>query len=416
MSFLISLILISKNIFYGKYEGIIHPPAQEYIISLINKAERENAELVVIMFDTPGGLDASMREIVKKIMNAEVPVCVFVYPPGARAASAGVFITYSAHIAAMAPGTNLGAAHPVAIGGEQKDSVMMKKVLNDAIAYLESIAKKRGRNVRLAREFVEKSISITAEEALKKKVIDAVAENLEDLLLKINGKKIEVAGVEKTINTEDAELKEYKISLRNRILSIISNPTVAYLLLIIGFYGLFFEITHPGAIFPGVAGAICLILALYAFQTLPVNYAGVLLILLAMVLFLLEVKITSHGALGLGGAISLVMGSLLLFSRDVPYLRISLWAIAGVTLVTVLFFLLVIAKVIQVHKRKPVSGKEGILGEKGVARTDIDRKGGKVYIHGEIWEAMSDEKIKRGEEIIAVSVEGLKLKVKKSEK
>ncbi len=413
MNVIISLILVSKSILYGKYEGIIHPPAQEYIVSLINKAERENADLVVIMLDTPGGLDASMREIVKKIMNAEVPVCVFIHPPGARAASAGVFITYSAHIASMAPGTNIGAAHPVSIGGEQKDSVMMKKVLNDATAYLESIAKKRGRNVKLAREFVEKSISITAEEALKKKVIDAVAENLNDLLLKINGKKVEVAGIEKIINTENTELKEYKISLRNRILSIISNPTVAYLLLIIGFYGLFFEVTHPGAIFPGVAGAICLILALYAFQTLPVNYAGVLLILLAMIFFLLEVKITSHGALGLGGAISLVMGSLLIFSRDVPYLRISLWAIAGVTLVTILFFLLVITKVIQAHKRKPVTGKEGILGEKGTARTDIDKKGGKAYIHGEIWEAVSDEKIKKGEEIIAVDVEGLKLKVKK---
>ena len=183
--------------------------------------------------------------------------------------------------------------------------------------------------------------------------------------------------------------------------------------MIIGFYGLFFEITHPGAIFPGGAGAICLILALYAFQTLPVNYAGVLLILLAMILFLLEVKIASHGALGLGGAISLVIGSLLLFSRDVPYLRISLWAIAGVTLVTVLFFLIVLAKIIQVHKRKPVTGKEGILGEKGVARTDIDRKGGTVYIHGEIWQAVSDEKIKKGEEIIAVDVEGLRLKVKR---
>lgn len=414
MNFLISFVLISKTVIYGKYEGIIHPPAQEYIVSLINKGEREKAELVVLMLDTPGGLDASMRKIVKKIMNADVPVCVFIYPPGARAASAGVFITYAAHIAAMAPGTNLGAAHPVAIGGEQKDTVMMRKVLNDAIAYLESIAKKRKRNVRLAREFVKKSISITAEEALKKKVIDVIANNLEDLLKKIDGKKVEVAGIEKVVETKDIDLKEYKISLRNKILSIISNPTVAYLLLIIGFYGLFFEITHPGAIFPGIAGAICLILALYAFQTLPVNYAGVLLILLAMILFFLEVKVTSHGALGLGGAISLVIGSLLLFSRDVPYLRISLWAIAGVTLVTIAFFLLVIAKVIQVHKRKPVSGKEGIIGEKGIARTNIDEKGGSVYVHGEIWQAVSDEKIKRGEEIIVVgALEGLKLKVKK---
>lgn len=413
MNFLIYLALISKTIVYGKYEGIIHPPAQEYIISLINMGEKIKAELVVLMLDTPGGLDASMREIVKKIMNAEVPVCVFIYPPGARAASAGVFITYASHIAAMAPGTNIGAAHPVAIGSEQKDTVMIKKILNDAIAYLESIAKKRKRDVHLAREFVEKSISITAEEALKKRVIDVIADNLEDLLKKIDGKEVEVAGIEKVIGTKDAELKEYKISLRNRILSIISNPTVAYLLLIIGFYGLFFEITHPGAIFPGVAGAICLILALYAFQTLPVNYAGVLLILLAMILFLLEVKVASHGALGLGGAISLVIGSLMLFSKDVPYLRISLWAIAGVTLVTILFFLVIITKVIQVHKKKPVSGKEGIIGEKGIARTDIDRKKGNVYVHGEIWQAVSEEKIKKGEEVVVIDIEGLVLKVKK---
>lgn len=407
------LFLLSKIALYGKYDGIIHPPAQEYIISLINEGEKINAELVILMLDTPGGLDASMREIIKKIMNADIPVCVFVYPPGARAASAGAFITIAAHIAAMAPGTNIGAAHPVTIGEAQKDTVMMKKVLNDAIAYMESIAKKRNRNVKITKEFVEKSVSISAEDAFNKKVIDLMANDIKDLLSKIDGKKIEVAGIEKIMETKDLELKEYKMGLRTKILSVISNPTIAYILLVLGFYGLFFEITHPGAIFPGVAGAICLILALYALQTLPVNYAGVLLILLSMILFLLEVKIQSHGALGLGGVISLVLGSLLLFSRDVPYLRISLWAIAGVTVVTAIFFIIVITKVIQVHKRKPVSGKEGIIGETGIARSDIDKYGGTVFIHGEIWQAISEEKIKKGEKIEVIEVEGLKLKVKK---
>jgi len=412
MKFLI-LFLIFKIVIYGKYEGIIHPPAQEYIISLINEGERKGAEIVILMLDTPGGLDPSMREIIKKIMNSDVPVCVFVYPQGARAASAGAFITISAHIAAMAPGTNIGAAHPVTIGEGQKDTLMMKKVLNDAIAYMESISKKRKRNVQVAKQFVEKSLSISAEDALNKKIIDLIANDLKDLILKINGKIVEVSGIEKKIETKDAELVEYKMNLRNKILSVISNPTIAYILLILGFYGLFFEITHPGAIFPGVIGAICLILALYALQTLPVNYAGILLILLSMILFLLEVKIQSHGALGLGGVISLLLGSLLLFSRDIPYLQISLWAIAGVTLVTSIFFLIVITKVIQVHKRKPVSGREGIVGEIGIARSDIDKNGGIVFVHGEIWKAISSEKIKKGEKIIVKKIEGLKLIVEK---
>jgi membrane-bound serine protease (ClpP class) len=412
MKFLI-LFLISKIVIYGKYDGIIHPPSQEYIISLINEGEKKGAEIVILMLDTPGGLDPSMREIIKKIMNSSVPVCVFVYPQGARAASAGAFITISAHIAAMAPSTNIGAAHPVTIGEGQKDTIMMKKVLNDAVAYMESIAKKRKRNVQVAKQLVEKSLSISAEEALNKKIIDLIANDLNDLLSKIDGKIVEVSGIEKKIETKDAELLEYKMNLRNKILSVISNPTIAYILLILGFYGLFFEITHPGAIFPGVIGAICLILALYALQTLPVNYAGVLLILLSMILFLLEVKIQSHGALGLGGVISLLLGSLLLFSRDIPYLQISLWAIAGVIVVTSIFFLIVITKVIQVHKRKPVSGKEGIIGEKGIAKSDIDKNGGIVFVHGEIWKAISNEKIKKGEEIIVKKIDGLKLIVEK---
>ncbi len=415
MKFLI-LFLISKIVIYGKYDGIIHPPAQEYIISLINEGEKKGAEIVILMLDTPGGLDPSMREIIKKIMNSDIPICVFVYPQGARAASAGAFIVVSAHIAAMAPSTNIGAAHPVTIGEGQKDTVMMKKVLNDAIAYMESIAKKRKRNFQVAKQFVEKSLSISAEEALNKKIIDLVANDLKDLLSKIDGKIVEVSGIEKKIETKDVELVEYKMNLRNKILSVISNPTIAYILLILGFYGLFFEITHPGAIFPGVAGAICLILALYALQTLPVNYAGVLLILLSMILFLLEAKIQSHGALGLGGVISLLLGSLLLFSRDIPYLQISLWAIAGVILVTSVFFLIVITKVIQVHRRKPVSGKEGIVGEKGIARSDIDKDGGIVFVHGEIWKAISNEKIKKGEEVIVKKIDGLKLIVEKIKK
>jgi len=412
---LIFNLLLFSVIYLAKYEGVINPPGAEFIIRTIGQAEKDSADLYILQLDTPGGLDESMRTIVKKIFESEIPVCVYVFPPGARAASAGAFIAISAHIAAMAPGTNIGAAHPVAIQG-QMDSVMIKKVVSDAVSYIKSIGKKRGKNIKVLEDMVRKSVSITAEEALKENVIDIIAISIDSLIEKLKGFEVEIKGERKKIEIKDKEIKKVDMGLRERILMVISNPTVAYILLILGFYGLFFEITHPGAVFPGVIGAICLILAFYSFQTLPVNYAGVLLILLSMILFLLEVKVQSHGILGAGGVLSLLLGSLLLFSSDVPFLRISKIAIFTVLITTLLFFFIVIMKAVQAQRKKPVTGKEGMVGEMGKAKTDINKgKEGLVFVHGEIWRAVSEEEIKKGDKIIVTGFDGLKLTVKKFE-
>ncbi len=415
MNFVLYL-LISTQITIADYQGIISPVAAEYMTRVIKEAEARGDHLVVFTLDTPGGLDQSMRIIVKKILNSSVPVCVFVYPPGARAASAGVFITMAAHIAAMAPGTNIGAAHPVSIQGKM-DSTMVEKVTNDAVAYIKSIAKRRGRNEKWAEEAVRKSVSLTAEEALKKGVIDLVATSIDDLLKKINGREVEVQGRKVTIETADAELFYVHMGFREKLLAILSNPNVSYILMILGFYGLFFELSHPGSILPGVIGAISLILAFYSFQALPVNYAGVFLILLAMIFFLAEVKVQSHGLLAVGGVISLVLGSLMLFNTSASFLRVNYTTIGVVVGLTLLFFLFVIAKGIQALRKKPVTGVEGMIGLKGVAKTDITpQKPGTVLVHGELWTARSDEEIKKGDEIIVYKAENFTLYVKKLKK
>ncbi|MEN3045362.1 MAG: nodulation protein NfeD [Candidatus Hydrothermales bacterium] len=405
-------LLIFSLIYVVKYEGVINPPGAEFVIKSIDRAEEEKAELLILQLDTPGGLDESMRTIVKKFFESSVPICVYVFPPGARATSAGAFVTVAAHIAAMSPGTNIGAAHPVALQG-QADSVIIKKALNDAIAYIKSIGLKRKRNAQVLENMVKKSLSLTSEEALKKKVIDIIAPSVDSLIEKVKGFEVEVKGEKRKLEIKEKKIKNIEMGLREKILMIISNPTVAYILLILGFYGLFFEITHPGAIFPGVIGAICLILAFYAFQTLPVNYAGVLLILLSMVLFLLELKIQSHGILGIGGVLSLLLGSLLLFKTDVPFLRISNLAIITVVATTLLFFFFVIFKAVQIQMKKPVSGREGMIGERGRSKEDIGKgKVGLVFVHGEIWKAIAEEDIKKDDEIIVTGFDGLKLKVK----
>jgi membrane-bound serine protease (ClpP class) len=399
-------------IYVTEYEGIINPPGAEFVVKAIEKAEKDG-EIYILMLDTPGGLDESMRMIIKKIFESRIPVCVYVFPPGGRAASAGAFITVAAHIAAMAPGTNIGAAHPVAVQG-QMDTIMMGKVLNDAVSYIKSIGQKRNRDTLILEEMVRKSISLTAKEALKKGVIDYVVPSLDSLLTVLEGKEINLNGKVKKLRLKEREIKEINMGLREKILMVLTNPTIAYILLILGFYGLFFEITNPGTIFPGVIGAISLILAFYSFQTLPVNYAGVLLIILSMVLFFLEIKIQSHGVLGAGGILSLLLGSILLFKTDVPFLEISKTAIIVVVVLTALFFFIVIAKAVESQLRKPVSGKEGMIGEKGIAKTKISsHKTGLVLVHGEIWKAISDEDIEKGEEIIVIGIDGLKLKVKK---
>lgn len=406
---------LAKEILVLTVDGVIHPPHAEYVIKGIKKAHEIKAEAIVIQLDTPGGLDTSMREIVKEILNSHIPVIVYVSPKGARAASAGAFITLSAHIAAMAPGTNIGAAHPVAMGGEKMDKTMNEKVTNDAVAYIKSIAQQRVRNVEWAELAVRKSISSTETEALKKGVIDMISDDLQSLVKEINGKRVKTVVGEKTLSTKDVKINEMKMNFRERLLNFLSNPNIAYILLMIGIYGIIFELSNPGAIFPGVIGAISLLLAFYSLQTLPINYAGAGLILLGIILFILELKFTSYGLLTLGGIICFVLGSIMLFDTANPLFKLSLSVIIPVTIVTALFFVLLLRLAYKAHKRKPVTGVEELIGLKGVAKTDIDRRSGMVMVHGELWQAISEKEIKKEEEIIVEEIRGLTLKVRKAE-
>ncbi len=394
-----------------KAPGVVNPVMSEFIASGIDEAVAEKSEVLVIELDTPGGLDASMRDIVKKIISSEVPVVVFVSPSGARAASAGVFITLSAHVSAMSPGTNIGAAHPVGLGGKM-DETMAEKAENDAAAYIKSIAEKRGRNSEWAEKAVRESVSITETEALKLNVIDVVAHDLGSLLKAIDGRTVEMSTGEAVLKTKGIKVRHKEMGLRFRILGLISDPNIAYILLLLGFYGIFFELTNPGALFPGVFGAISLIIAFYSLQTLPVNYAGLLLIILAIILFILEIKVVSYGVLTIGGIISMIIGSLMLFESSQPFLRLSLWVMLPAVIFTALFFTLIVALAVRAYRRKPVTGMEGLVNLEGEAKTDVHEQGGQVFVHGEIWGAWSDEPIKTGEKIVVEKVEALKLKVR----
>lgn len=411
-----SLNAKANEVFLAKFHGIIGPISSRYIEKTIKKAENKDAECLVILLDTPGGLDTAMRDIVKSELNAKIPVVVFVYPKGARAASAGVFITLAAHIAAMSPGTNIGAAHPVSMGKEISKE-MKEKVTNDAVAYIESIAQEKKRNVEWAKDAVRKSVSVSAETALKKNIIDVIATDIDDLLEKIDGKKVEVRGKTKILHTKGTHIEEINLTFREDFLNRITNPNIAYILFILGFYGLFFEFTHPGAIFPGVVGAICLILAFLAFQTLPVNYAGVALIIMGVVMLFLEMKTPTNGPLSVGGIASMLLGSSMLFETKAPFLKVSWSVIIPVVVFTAAFFLFAVGMTIRAMKRKPTTGKRGLEGEIAIAKTSIvPGKIGRVFVHGEYWEAVSDEKIKNGDEVEIVSVERLRLKVQRKKK
>ena len=401
-----------KQIYVAQYNGIINPVAAEYIEQVVKKANENHVVALLIELDTPGGLDESMRDIVKEISGSEVPVIVYVSPTGARAASAGVFITLSSHIAAMAPGTNIGAAHPVALGGGQMDEEMREKVTNDAAAYIKSIADKHGRNAQWAEEAVRKSVSITEKEALNLKVIDIISENRDELLKAIDGREVTTTTGKIRLNTKEAGIEQIPMGLRLRILNILSNPNVAYILMMIGIYGLFFELASPGAILPGVVGAICLVLAFYAFQTLPVNYAGLLLIILGIIFFIAEIKIISYGLLSVAGVVSMVLGSIMLMKTDIPFLKISWLVILPAALLTAVFFAVAIGMAVRVHKRQPITGFEGLVGESGEAYTDIDAVG-KVFFHGEIWDARSVEPIQKGEKIKIVGTDKMTVIVKR---
>jgi len=394
----------------------ITPPIAEYIVQGIDDAAKSGAAGLIIRLDTPGGLDLAMRDIAKGILNAPLPVIVYVSPSGARAASAGVIITVSAHIAAMAPGTNIGAAHPVSLGiGAGVDKTMSQKVENDAVAYVKGIAKKRGRSEAWVEKAVRKSESITAEDALRLHVIDFVAADLNTLLAQADGREVSLATGKKVLRTKGAVLNEKRMGTRQRILSALSDPNIAYLLLLIGLAGLYFEFSNPGAILPGVIGGISLIIAFFAMQTLPVNYAGVALILFAIILFIAEIKVVSHGILTIGGIVSLVVGSLMLFQTPEPSLRVSWGVLIPAVTVTSLFFITVIAIALKAQLRPRQGGQEGMQGEEGLAVTDIGREG-KVLIHGEHWNAISDVPVTQGSKIRVIRVDHLKVRVEPIEK
>jgi membrane-bound serine protease (ClpP class) len=395
-----------------RIEESINPGTAHFLARGVDQAVDDEAALVLVELDTPGGLVSSMRTMVKTIMNAPIPVAVYVAPGGAQAASAGVFVVMAADIAAMAPGTNIGAAHPVVGSGKEMDETMDTKVVNDLAAFIKSIAAKRGRNAEWAEEAVRKSVSVTAEEALELKVIDLIAQDTEDLLGKLEGWSVKTKDGETTLELKGLPTQEVEENLRDRVLKTISNPNIAYILMLIGLAGLYFELSHPGVIFPGVIGGISLILAFYAFQTLSVNYAGVLLILMGAILFIVEVKVASYGLLSLGGVICLTLGSIMLFDTEGTGLRLSWSVMVPAVLMISGFFITVALLAVRVHMAKPRTGTQGLIGEIAETKEALAPEG-KVFIRGELWNAASDEVIPAGAKVEVVGVENLWLKVRK---
>ncbi|MGN6530706.1 MAG: NfeD family protein [Ginsengibacter sp.] len=402
-----SLSFAQKVISINVNEGI-NPSTAEFIHLGIEKAHKENAECLVINLNTPGGLLTSTRDIITNIMQSSVPVIVYVSPTGAHAGSAGVFITLSANIAAMAPGTNIGAAHPVDMLGKS-DAVMNEKVVNDAAAFLRTIAEKRNRNVQWAEDAVRNSVAITEQEALEKNVINLVAINEKDLLTQVDGKQIQLENSSKILHTKNAIVETLEMGFFQKVLSRISDPNIAYIIMMLGFYGLLFELFSPGAIFTGIIGVICLILAFYSMSSMPVNYAGLALIIFGIILYLLEIKVVSHGMLAIGGTISVLLGSMILF-RSSPvenFVSLSWSVIFSVTAFSVLFFLFIVTMGLRAQRAKPVSGENAMIGQTAVTLTPLDPRG-QVSVMGEIWSAISlSQKIGANQKVIVKEINEL---------
>ncbi|MCK5260360.1 MAG: nodulation protein NfeD [Candidatus Omnitrophica bacterium] len=442
-------------------DDTINPVTADYIIEAIDRAYRENAQCLIIKMDTPGGLLSSTRMIVKKMLTSKVPIVVYIAPSGSRAGSAGVFITYASHVAAMAPSTNIGAAHPVQMGGsaprrsgdwdelkklikdlrkakkitqEKKggseelveegvqeeeelkadDNPMESKLLQDTVAFIKAIAKERGRNVEWAIESVAKSASITSEEAIEKGVVEILAKSDEDLLKQLDGRGVVVNGEEVILKTKGAYIESIEMDSRQKFFNVLANPNIAYFLMILGFYGLLFEVTHPGFGVPGVLGIVFLILAFYSMQTLPTNYAGLALIILGLILLITEAYTPTFGVLTLGGLTCMILGSMLLFESTDPIMRVSKSAIIAFSLTTSAITLFLVRSVIVAHRAKVHGGQEGLIGGIGEAKTHFaPGKKGKVFVHGELWNAVSDEAVRKGDEVIVEEVEGLTVKIKK---
>ncbi|MBI1964509.1 MAG: nodulation protein NfeD [Candidatus Rokubacteria bacterium] len=391
-------------------DGVISPVTLRLVESAIERARADGAQALVIQLDTPGGLERSMRAIVQRMLNAEVPVIVYVGPTGARAASAGVFITMAAHVAAMAPATNIGAASPVAMGGGA-DKTMMKKIENDAAAFIRTVAIERGRNAEWAEKAVRQAVSVTEREAVKLRVVDFVADSIPDLLEKAHGRTVKTSRGTVTLATKGAVVKPIEIGFRDRFLHVITDPNVAYVLMMLGMLGLFFELSTPGAILPGVIGGISLILAFFAFQSLPINYAGLLLILFGIVLFIAEIKVVSHGILAIGGTVAMMLGSIMLFDAPEVGVRVSWWVVVPTVGSTAALFLWVVAAGVRALARRASGGGPGMIGETGVARGALAPEG-QVAIHGEIWRAIAEgPPLAEGARVRVVDVQGLTLKV-----
>jgi membrane-bound serine protease (ClpP class) len=400
----------SAHVDWISIDGSINPAVDDFIRESIARAKVNGARALIIQLDTPGGLLSSTRTIVKEMLGSPVPVMVYVAPSGAGAGSAGVFITMAAHIAAMAPGTNIGAAHPVAGGGQEVKGVMGEKIENFTASFSETIARQRGRNAEWAIQAVRKSVSITEQEALKKNVIDIVAKDIDDLLAQADGRKVDVDGHKQALAVKGARVDRHQMSLKQKIINTIADPNISYLLLMAGILGLYMEFSHPGVIFPGVAGAICLLLAFASFQLLPINYTGLILMILGVALLVGEAFFPSFGVLGVGGTISLALGSLLLFDTQNADFGVDR-SIVFTAVATLGSFVLAISYLVfHSQKSRPTLGLEGLLGEVGEVRGALSPTG-KVFVHGEYWNAQADGEIPVGEKVKVVGYDGMCLKV-----
>jgi membrane-bound serine protease (ClpP class) len=395
-------------------DGVISPVTLRLVEGAVTRAQSERAGALVILLDTPGGLERSMRAICQRLLNAEIPVIVYVSPTGARAASAGVFITMAAHVAAMAPATNIGAAHPVAVGGKL-DKETLRKVENDAAAFARTIAIERGRNADWAEKAVRQSVSVTEREAVKLKVVDLVADSVPDLLEKVDGRTVKTVRGPVTLATKGVQAKAIEIGFRDRFLNLITDPNVAYVLMMLGMLGLFFELSNPGVILPGIIGGISLILAFMAFQSLPINWAGLLLIAFGIVLLIAEIKIVSHGVLAIGGIIAMALGSVMLFDAPEMDLRVAWSAIIPMVGATAVLFMFVVATALRTLGTRVPSGTPALVGQTGVARGALS-PGGQVMIHGELWQAVArgGAPVEEGARVRVVDVNGLTLTVEKT--
>jgi membrane-bound serine protease (ClpP class) len=404
------------TVFLVRLTGTVNPGMAELLRRALSEAHKGGAACLIAELDTPGGLVSTLRDMVQDIMASPVPVVVYVAPSGARAASAGALLTIAANVAAMAPGTNIGAAHPVDLGqGGGEDETMARKAENDVAAMARAVATERGRNVAWAEKAVRESVSASATEALELNVINILARDLDNLLAQLDGIEVVVQGKKTRLAVEDSVLMEVKESLREKVLQTIADPNIAYILMMIGVTGLYFELAHPGTIFPGTAGAICLLLGLFALQTLPVSATGLLLLLLAVILFVLELFVSSNGILGLSGLVALLLGSLMLFNT--PRTGISIAAeVLWTTFICVSSFLgAVVYLATKASLSKPLSGMEGLIGEKGAVTEAVGPKDGRVFLHGELWTAVSEADIPVGVEIRVVGFKGMKLRVSRDQ-